>query len=346
MEPHKTTYRQYGKITAENQTDCHEFPGVRRLGRLPHVSGKISRQHRHGQPDQMVLRHAGNRIHLHAHDNGHNRRPQGGGPEGAFLLPRHGRTVHDRGRTLLHERRRRGEVRAAVHGLQCERGLLHGHHSPGQLSGLQRLGQGRDGLREGVPPDQGLRNHRLHLQHAGHQLDQVRRSGHAGFLHPAHLLRRALADSLRLCPYDAALPGETRLRRQAVRLRGSRPEGVLAVQGLAVRPVLHLLDGSRGVAADNQRLCEHVPGLFRLQSGLCRQLRSEEFQRHPGPIAGLRDFLHPSDSLLHEEVRHQDGHADRHVRMGAALRLLRPGLARDAGSAALHPLVHCLWSGL
>ena len=50
--------------------------------------------------------------------------------------------------------------------------VLHAHHRPCQLRGLQCPGQGRDGPGEGFPAHQGLRNDRFHMQYAPDELPQ------------------------------------------------------------------------------------------------------------------------------------------------------------------------------
>ena len=186
------------------------------MGCLSPVPRPLSRLHRDGTADQMVLYDAGHRVHLHAYANGHRRRPQDRSPKGPLALPRPRRHLHDRCRNVLLLSLRRHPVRPAVYPVQPQRRLLHAYHRPGELRGLQCIGQRRHGPCEEFPAHPRLRYGRFYLQHAAHQLPAHRRRPDAGQLHPAPFVRHPLAGALRLCPHDAALRDQQELRFRLV----------------------------------------------------------------------------------------------------------------------------------
>ena len=75
--------------------------------------------------------------------------------------------------------------------------------------------------------------------------------------------------------------------------------------------------------ADYKRLREHLPQFLRREPCFCKHLRREELQCPDFHQPDFRDPLHTAHSVLYEQVRHKEGNAHRHVRLGVPLRLLR-----------------------
>ena len=117
--------------------------------------------------------------------------------------------------------------------------------------------------------------------------------------------------------------------RQAQPGVGARARCLRAVQAPADARVLHLRDAARRGAADHQCLRRRVPR--RLQDRVSGHLRRGASEPAAVDLADVRDALHPDDPVLPAALRHQDGDAAQHLRLGVSLRAVRgrrsgPGL--------------------
>ncbi len=133
---------------------------------MAHLAGRLPRRRSsvHRVANRQLLRYDGYRIALHAGPHGHHRRPLDPRAEAAGHLPAHQRRFPRRSRLA-------NRLRPPVHLHVDERHVLHAHHCPLELGGLQCPRPGETRCREALPAHPGLGYGRLHRRHV------VRRSG-------------------------------------------------------------------------------------------------------------------------------------------------------------------------
>ncbi len=131
-----------------------------------------------------------------------------------------------------------------------------------------------------------------------------------------------------LCLYAAALSAA--LARQRSSLVAGRARAYLfrAVQEQQDGHLFHLRHAARRGAAVDQCLWRYLSARLRQSRCLQRPDRGALPRHHHVDFAGVGNAVHLGHSVLSETLRHQDGDADQHACVDAALRLVclrRPG---------------------
>ena len=215
---------------------------------MAHLAGRLPRRRTsvHRVANRQLLRYDGYRIALHAGPHGYHRRPLDPRAEAAGHLPAHQRRVPRRSRLA-------NRLRTPVHLHVDERHVLHAHHRPLELGGLQCPRPGETRCREALPAHPGLGHGRLHRRHVVRRSGSDRRRTDQTDLLATVRFGHPLPDSCDLLLHVAGLSGQSCPEKPVVD-RHARTPRIRSLQGETHGDLLHLLDAAGRRSSDYQCL--------------------------------------------------------------------------------------------